>query len=246
MGLLSEQELKELKKSNTIIIYGCGYSINDITDMEYEGLCKFDSLAFNWFCFSGIPTTYYLIREQANIKKRIHGDENIDNFYDCMNIEYNDSCLLIHDLSNHSPHAYDYSSKNNRKKFKSEHIVVKDTKAVGNDPCVDLWRNKSIFDSGIYHGKTTLTNALHFAVWMRYKRILFVGVDLYDSRYFWLEDNETRYTVKNKKQTMNSQHQTSKDTLSLVKKVKQIYPNIRMYTYNKKSLLSNIINVWDK
>jgi hypothetical protein len=237
--------LEECKKSDTIIIYGCGSSINDITDMEYHTLRQFDSCAFNWFCFSGIPTTYYIVREQANIEKRINGQETPDNFYDYMNHDYKNSCLLIHDISHHSPNAHNYSDHENSSRFKSEKIILRDKKLKGNDPGVKQWRDSSIFSSGLFHGKCTLTNALHFAVWMKYKKIIFVGVDLYDSRYFWLKDNETRHTVAHKKQTMNSRHQTAKDAIGLVKSVKKYYPKIKMYTYNKKSLLSNVIGVWD-
>ena len=245
MPLITEEELRKIKKSDTIIIYGCGSSINDITDMQYEDLKEFDSCSFNWFCFSSIPTTYYIVREQANIKKRIHGDETADNFYDYMNNDYRDSCLLVHDISHHSPDAHSYSSWENVSKFKSRWVILKDTKLKDNNPGVKQWRDHSIFTSGLFHGKCTLTNALHFAVWMKYKKIIFVGVDLYDSRYFWLEDNETRHTVAHKKQTMSSRHQTAKDALNLVKLVKRYYPKIKMYNYNKKSLLSNIIKVWN-
>jgi len=237
--------LEESKKSDTIIIYGCSSSINNISDLEYEDLCKFDSISFNWFCFSSIPTTYYIVREQANIKKRISGQETPDNFYEYMNHDYRDSCLLIHDISHHSPNAHNYSDHRNISKFKSKKVIIKDTKLKGNDSGVKQWKDGSIFDSGLFHGKCTLTNALHFAVWMGYKKIIFVGVDLYDSRYFWLDDNETRHTVAHKKQTMNSRHQTSKDAVSLVKSVRKYYPKIKMYTYNKKSLLANIIKVWN-
>ncbi|MHA1469625.1 MAG: hypothetical protein ACTSSP_03565 [Candidatus Asgardarchaeia archaeon] len=245
MPLINENKLKEFKKSKTIIIYGCGSSINKLKEHEFERLSCYDSCSFNWFCFSDIPTTYYLVREQANIKKRVHGEENIDNFYSIMNCSYKDSCLILHDLSEHSPHAYDYSLKDNREKFKSQYIVVKDKKLRGNNPGVGLWRKKSIFERGIYHGKNTLTNALHFAVWMRYKKIIFVGFDLYDSRYFWLDDNETRYSVKEKNKDMNSQHQTAKDIVNLIREVKKNRFKLRMYVYNKKSLLANYLGVWD-
>jgi hypothetical protein len=245
MGIISEQEFNKRSKTDTAVIYGCGYSLNRIGDLELHALSEFDSVAFNWFCFSKIPTTYYLVREQANLSKRTHGEETINNFYSIMNKYYNNSCLVIHDLTKHSPNAYNYSFCENSEKFLSDYIVVQDTKLKGNDPGVELWKDKSIFDSGIYHGKTTMTNALHFAVWMGYRRIIFVGVDLYDSRYFWLKDNETRYSVKDKNKNMNSQHQTAKNTITLIKKVKKIYPKLKMYTYNKKSLLSKHMGVWD-
>ena len=245
MPLITEEQLRKVKKSDTIIIYGCGSSINDITDMQYEDLKGFESCGFNWFCFSGIPTTYYIVREQANIPKRVHGKETISNFYQEINDGYKQSCLVIHDLKNHSPKAFDYSDPKNCKRFLLNYVIVNDIKLDDNNPGVEKWKNENIFKSGVYHGKNTLTNALHFSVWMRYKRIIFVGVDLYDSRYFWLDDDETRYSVKSKNKDAGSRHQTATDVISLVKRMKKCYPKIKMYTYNKKSLLANYIGVWN-
>jgi len=241
MLVTGQDKLLKHKTSDTIIIYGCGSSINDITDDQFEELSNFDSCAFNWFCFSHIPVSYYLVREQANMPKRVHRKENVKYFYKMMNKYYKNSCLIVHDLKNHSPDAYDYSS--NCDKFNSSCVVIRDTKLKGNDAGVKLWSD-NIFKNGIYHGKNTLTNAFHFAVFMGYKRILFVGVDLYDSRYFWIKKNKIRYSVKNKKQNNNSKHQTSKDVLSMVEEVKKSYPDIKMYTYNNKSLLSNVMDTW--
>ena len=50
MKIVSEDNLKSKKKSDTLIIYGCGYSINDLTDKDKEHLSQFDSIGFNWFC----------------------------------------------------------------------------------------------------------------------------------------------------------------------------------------------------
>ena len=242
MGHFLNHEFDKNNRTKTVVIYGCGSSLNDLTDLDSYVLSQFDSVAFNWFCFSHIPVTYYLVREQANIPKRVHGDETIDNFYNLINRYYKKSLLVIHDLKNHSPDAYDYSQ--NCDKFIPSHITVKDVKLKGNGPGIENWRKEDIFKDGLYHGKSTMTNAMHFAVWMGYERIVFAGVDLYDSRYFWMGE-KTRYSVKNKKKTKESKHQTSNDTLSLVKKVKQVYPDIKMCTYNKKSLLSNAIGVWN-
>ena len=231
------------KQSNTIVIYGCGNSINDLTTKEIEKLSKYDSIGFNWFCFSHIPTTYYLVREQCNIPKRVHGEENIDNFYNLINKYYKQSCLIIHDLSNHSPNAYDYSDIKNIKRFNNNnYIIVKDVKLEGNDPGVERWRKESIFKVGIIHGKCTLTNALHFSIWMGYENIIFVGVDLYNSQYFWL-NNKTRYSVKNKNKDKDSIHSTYTSVIFLIKNIRKYYPEINMYNYSEKSLLTQFFNV---
>jgi hypothetical protein len=44
---------------------------------------------------------------------------------------------------------------------------------------------------GLAHGFGTLSDAVNFAYCMGWKTLVLVGVDLYDSRYFWLNSNET-------------------------------------------------------
>ncbi len=242
MPLITEQELKNKKKSNTIIIYGCGSSYNNIEDWQLREFNEYDSISFNWFCFSYHPTTYYLVREQANLKKRIHGEENLDNFYHMINDKYKNSSLIIHDLDNHSPHVYSYAK--NAELFDGDYVVIRDTKLKNNDPGVKLWGKKSIFEQGIIHGKCTLTNAIHFAVWMKYKKIIFIGVDLYDSKYFWLDNKETRYAVKDKNKKNTSKHSTANYVLGMIKKVRKVYPKIKMYTCNEKSLLREVMGIW--
>ena len=47
MQILTEKEFRDLKQSETIVIYGCGYSINKITEEEKSKLMLFDSIGFN-------------------------------------------------------------------------------------------------------------------------------------------------------------------------------------------------------
>jgi len=241
---LEKSQFVKIKNSDTIIIYGCGYSINDLTEEEKIKLSKFDSIGFNFFCFSLIPTTYYIIREQVNIPKKISGKENEEVLYRYINKYYKKSCLIIHDISSHSPNATNYINIDKLNKFNCDYIIVNDIKLKCNYSGVDRWKNTCIMTDGVIHGKCTLNNACHIAINFGYKNIIFVGVDLYDSRYFWLDLNETRFLLKNKNLTYKSQHPTSKNVLSMISEIKRDYPEIKMSVYNKKSLLSSLMPVW--
>ena len=95
-----------------------------------------------------------------------------------------------------------------------------------------------------FHGdkKTacSLVNALHIAMSLNPKEIIFLGVDLYDSKYFWMKENKTRHTVRNKGQTFKSRHATHNRAIHLVRCMKKT-----KYTFIsgvKKSLLNSIID----
>lgn len=238
MKILTQEELRAIKKTKTLIIYGCGLSINDLTpeDKRYLQIC--DSLSFNWFCNSNIPTTYYMIREQANIPKRIaEGQELSDLIRMLTSPTYIESCLIIHDVSQHSPHALHYPDIIKDIFPNNKGIIVKDIKGGNANNFKD-----DIFEVGIQHGLCSLTNALHFAIWMGYQRLLFVGIDLYNTKYFWL-GNAKRHGVKSPKQ----KHPIANATLSILKQTLEIMkiknPKFRMAVYDQRSLLSEIMPV---
>lgn len=151
---------------------------------------------------------------------------------------YLDSCILVHKLK--QKESFPYHS--NIHKFAGEGIVVNDLKK----KLVKQFPDFDIYNDGVIHGKCTLVNALHIAWHMKYSRIIFVGIDLYDSRYFWLKPNVTRQSVKNKKRIFSSRHSIAKMVISVVKDFKNIYPDIKLYTYNPKSLLRKVVPIWEK
>jgi len=244
MPKISRSEFLNTKQSDTLVVYGCGYSINNLTEEELKKLLLYDSISFNWFCFSGIPTTFYLVREQANLGKRVCGNENVANFFEMMSTDtYKETCLIINDISHHSPEAFNYTKKKSLKRFVNPYVVSKDIKLPRNTEGCDRFKTMDILKKGTIHGRCTLNNVLHIGVFLGYKRIIFIGIDLYDSRYFWLGKKETRYSVRDKRRNFKSKHAIFRATINLVRSLKKTN-NIEMFVYNPRSLLSKVIPVW--
>ena len=203
--------------------------------------------SISWFAKSNIPTTYYIIREAANNKYRTHkkSGEDIESLFDAMNSPtYINTGLIIHDLSAHSRKIFHYHGAKALKKFHGQGIVVKDRKIRNHGSGAKKWHRRNFFDDGVIHGMCTLNNVVHIAVYMGYKRIIFAGVDLYDSRYFWLPKNETRHTVKQKNRNCKNSHSTSIWVLNMINELKTYQGDIKLYTYNPKSLLKKAMPVW--
>jgi hypothetical protein len=243
MEMLSEEQFRLLKTSDTCVIYGSGWSINKLTEETKQKLAQFDSISFNWYCKSNTRTTFYLVREQANMKKRTHKrtGEDVSNFIRTMNsIPYENTCLIIHDLTKHSNNVHHYSSVLN--KFNGKGVVVLDQKSPKLSK-TNCWAKESIFKTGVYHGMTTMTNVMHIVINLGYKRVIFVGVDLYDSRYFWLPKNKARHSVKQKGQRQTSKHQTALYTINLIIDIKK-HHDIELLCQNRKSLLAKHMPVW--
>jgi len=241
MRVVSKEDFLSKKKSDTVIIYGSGPTISSLTKEEKDKLNSIDSIGFNWFCKSSIPTTFYTIREQATTSKRVSKKMGItpQHLIDFMNSDYYiDTCLVMHDMSGFPNHDFVYSD--HLDEFKGHGVMVKELKRKIDVPKkFDVrYYNKDIFDDGVYHGHCSLSNAIHIAIGMGYQEIVFVGVDLYDSRYFWRGDK--KYLLIN---DVKEPHKVGDPTIKMIRSINK-RSLIKMYSYNKKSLLSKFLDVW--
>jgi len=233
MKLLSKEEFLQTKKSNSIVIFGSGYSIKKITDNGWNKIRKFDSIGFNWFCHHLFGPTYFLVREQASNRQRSYGTEKVSNLYaDLRRTSYSKTIIIISDMSRHT--LSPYSLRKHKINIKQRGIILKDLK--GRYRRRHLRR--SIFKKGIFHGRCTLTNVIHIVLSMQYDRIIFGGIDLNNSRYFWLPPNRTRAHLK--KRGVKSKHVIATKNLSLISDLTKHF-KIEMVSISKKSLINKII-----
>lgn len=249
MEIISEDQFRAYKQSDTIIVYGSGASINKLDKDDQKSLSSYDSIGFNWFCKSGIPVTFYVIREQCVPSKREVKGETLKCFLSYMNSDtYIDACKIIH-KAKYLVQANGYSHFGAHSRILGKGMIVKDIK-VGADKAT---RNRKkiiksfkddVVDCGVQHGTISMYNIMHIVTYFGYKNIIFAGVDLYDSRYFWIKEGETRRAIKDKGRSYKARHVAAQKTLMLLKLYKKYYPDIKMFTYNKKSLLKKYIPVW--
>lgn len=247
MTEINKKKFKNYKNSDTIVIYGSGWSINNLTEDDKRHLNKFDSIGFNWFCKSGIPTTFYLLREQTTSKQKGLKNERYNDIVDNIKKYYNKSCLIIIDMLKSSNawkgrRGWTFDSR----VFENERVILsekyyslyKEQKYI---PFFKQAKKIDIFNNHVMYATCTMSIIFHIITWMEYKKIIFVGVDLYDHRYFWLPYNQLRQLTKAKQRKLNSEHFTAKFTLKMIKDMMKVYPEKKLYTFNNNSLLNIII-----
>lgn len=249
---INKKKFMKYKKSDTIVIYGSGWSINDLTEDDKRHLNKFDSIGFNWFCKSGIPTTFYSLREQTTLKQKGLENETSNTIINNIKQYYNNSCLIIIDMLKSSnawrgKRGWTFDSKI----FDNEGIILKEKyyslyKQQKYIPFFKKGKSIDIFNNHIMYATCTISNIFHIITWMGYKNIIFVGVDLYDHRYFWLPYDKLRQRTKKKQRKLDSEHFTAKFTLKMIKDMMQVYPKKKLYSFNSNSLLTKIIPEYRK
>lgn len=236
--IISEQELRQTRKGDTVFIFGSGYSLNAISASEWQAIAEHDTLGFNWFVRQHyVRCDYHLVRETGgsdldDASWRGYLFDYFDRLRD--NPCFSNAVLLIQTGFR--------ATAGNRAVWLSlippEHRVF-------------LWKSidttvpSTSFTEGLAHGAGTLHECINFAALMGWTRIVLAGVDLYDRRYFWLRADEAR---PDDPATIDAVHQTALG--GVVDSVGAWHDQLRhrgveLYVYNPKSLLTKVLPVWN-
>jgi len=195
---IDKLDFQRYKKSDTIFILGSGSSINTISEDEWNIISKNDSLGLNFWIIHDFVPTYYCY-EEPNISG---GRKKI--FYDILNKKKNllsESPIIIKDLLP-SKISFDRIPPKLKKNIYLSRDF--DIPAKGNDDLMMQYlmelklsgriqpRNRIRY---IYSITASLSYAAFLCLCMGYKKIVFCGVDLADSLYFY-EENADYYKNK--------------------------------------------------
>jgi len=240
---LPAEEIVEKKKSDTIFIFGSGRSILDITPDEWQKMSQHNTISFNRFHFQNfIDVDYHLLRE-------ILVDNNHPELYQ--------QFLLEHvELLNRNP-RYDKAHLLFQRGTCGDDIIkygLVNSKTISrfDNTVEDKYAMIEPFGSwkqGLVHGMATIFDCLNFAWIFGWKKIVLVGVDLYDRRYFYLEENETQLNDLTRvgKDGYKMEHNTSKGVLAMSTMWRKYFNNrgVELYSYNPKSLLTDCMPIFD-
>lgn len=235
---ISIEAIAQRKKSEALFIFGSGYSIRDLTPVEIEKMEQQDTLSFNWFIYQEfLRMDYHLIREIASddVNPSIWKEElcryseqlKKNPFYQdtifLLQIGWNAMRMAIHGYLPDGAQCLLYSTNREKTKY-----PVKD------------------FKLGLVHGPSTLFDSINFAYLFGWKKIILVGVDLYDRRYFWLKKEETRHLDLRRNKTCRDIHNTARETVIWAKRWHNYLrkKGVELFVYNPKSLLAKSMPVF--
>ena len=246
------EDIKRRQRKDTIFIMGSGYSVNNITKEEWQHISGVgDALSFNYF-FKGkfVPITYHICGETGApnyglILTNSKYKKNIKSYYDELfsNPYYKDTTYFLRykiDFTK-APVPIATWALFFLKAFENKQVcpyrIVLDIDAI-------LEPSDNIH--AIVHWNATLSEVVNISYILGYKKIVLVGIDLYDRRYFWLERNETDECDLKRGKTYSDIHNTADNVLRgmavwnkyLIKK------GVRLYIYNPRSLLNKVLPIY--
>jgi hypothetical protein len=234
---LTEGEIRQTRRSDTVFIFGSGYSLNELSPQEWREIAHHDTLGFNWFVHQRfVRCDYQLVREigPSDLDETTWRQYLQDYFERLLsNPCFKDTVLLI----------------------QTGFRATNGNRAIGlglipSGRRIFLWRSLQNRDApslslrrGLAHGQGTLSECINFAFLMGWTTIVLVGVDLYDRRYFWLRRDEPRPDDPQ----IDLPHNTVAGGVveSVGRWRDQLAArDVHLFVYNPRSLLAGVLPVW--
>ncbi len=230
----SIDDLRAARRSDTVFICGTGASLLDITPEEWARIAEHDVFSFRDF------------PRQTFVRADFHMSGEIDVLDDYAaainaNPRYADAKFLVQE----GWVALMCNLLIGKRKLRTDAPVFRYRRTARGKMAPPSER----FADGVVHGGGSVVSAANIALILGWKRIVFVGIDLYDHRYFYMPPDQTRSVEKkgvdHTMSFINSNHIVEHfgmwNTLLRDR-------GIRFYAYNPRSMLTKHLPVfrWDE
>ena len=173
---LSEQELVATRRSDTAFVFGSGRSLIEIHEGDWERMSEHDTISVREF-----PRQQW-IRVDYHLTSEV---DFVDEYAERLrtNPLYADTIFV---------------TQGGFRAERGNELVGRGLYPPG-ARVIRYRRRRSrvaspsrAFGEGLVHGSSSIFDATNLAYLMGYRRIVLVGVDLYNKEYFWLGAGETR------------------------------------------------------
>jgi hypothetical protein len=184
--LLDEEQLRARRRSDTVYIFGSGASLNDISAAQWEAIALHDTFGFNWFVHQRfVRCDFHLIRgiPDTDFDRGVWKPQLTEYFgLIRSNPRFADTVFCV---------QTGFRATNGNRAL--------GLRLLSEGSSVFLWRTRTrrrepgrSFAEGLTHAHSTLSEVVNLAFLAGWRRIVLVGVDLYDRNYFWMPPGETR------------------------------------------------------
>ena len=259
IGNILDESIKTYKKSDTLFIMGCGPSINEISDQDFENISKHDSIGFNLFSLKKFRTTFYSWQTYSVNWLRYLND-NIDYFRDMPIL------LRFGSHSNSKDSNNNLSFLKNNKIYYLHEFPIVSASTIDPMLLMNFTKDLGILEFNkiskiIPKFKTSIGIFMPFAYQMGYKKIVLCGIDLketsthfYDtpdyenelSKYYYnrvnYQNTEKYFTDRKFSKYITEDyvnimsdffHKENKVKTYVFSKSSALYPSLPLYNFDK-------------
>ena len=233
--LLSEAQLRDLRKSDTVFIFGSGGSLNEIADAEWRAIESHDTFGFNWFVHQQfVRSDFHVVREVGEWQD---WRSDIRRYFDLINSNprFANTTFLV---------QTGFSGVNGNRAIwlrllpRHRRVFLFRSHRGSRLPSTSL-------ADGVAHTEGTLSDCINLAALLGWRNIVLCGVDLYNRQYFWLPSGEPRFGDS----TTAGPHNTAiGGIVESIRVWREFYERqgVNLFVYNPKSLLADVLPVWKR
>lgn len=227
---MSWKDAVRLRKSETVFIFGSGASIKNISDQEWQHFASHDTFSFSeFFRQRKISIDYHMIAEIM--------DPHESSKIILENPFYSETTFFVQE--GFPAYMGNLFIAKRLLPIKSKVVrFFRSSRGKYRPP------NRLPF-MGVTHGFNSLFSCINLALWMKWKQVVLVGVDLYDKRYFFVPDNTTR-VGEAPGVTYSSEFPHAPDILRLMELWAPIIKSegVALQIYNPQSLLARVLPLY--
>jgi hypothetical protein len=229
---LSEAELKATRTSDTVFIFGCGYSINDITPAEWAAIARHNTISFNAF-----PRQNF-VRADYHVFGEFYPLEELAERMRTSPL-YARTTLILQE----GWRALSSNLLVGRGLLRPDGRVFR-YRRIARGKVVPPSRSLA---RGLVHGPGSIVGVTNFAYLMGWKTIVLAGIDLYDRRYFWLGPEETLW-FERPGMTHQSKFTQSDAIVGQLGQWRALLAaeGVELTVFNPRSLLAKELPVYDR
>lgn len=249
---LTSGQARARRKSDTVFIFGSGYSLHDLTPAEWAHFAAHDVFGFNQFFYQRwVPVDFHLLK---------------GGFYNELRWKpyANDVASILRD-NPHYERAVFVMQEGYLAQFTNQLVgyglmppsatLLRFRTARGEGP-----PGRSLSEGMRHHGGT-LADAVNCAYALGWTTIVLVGVDLYDSRYFYLPADQTvvldqaTLTIggaehnQDRGQRFDQPHNTVRiGIVDVMANWRRLFEteSVRLSVYNPRSVLADVLPVYPR
>jgi len=173
--LLDERGIQATRRGDTVFVFGAGRSILDIGDAEFRRIAEHETVGFSTFHRRPlVRVDYHLVNEVADPQEYARSIE--------ANGCYSDTIFVVQG----GWLAHRGNEMVGRRLFPRGARLFR-YRRIGRS---SVSPPSTSFGQGLTHGANSSFDAVNFALLMGWRRIVLVGIDLYDRQYFFLPEGE--------------------------------------------------------
>jgi hypothetical protein len=183
LRLTNINEYRQKKRSNVMVILGSGSSINELNNQQMQELEEYDVVGLSYSCILNIRQKFFFYECPAPHEKSLMEEHAMKVFPAILSAKKKGMIENIYWKNSENKAFEKYVDMTRYSKQIAVNVLTEKPKVFNE---IIKWHNRiGLCKYILLQARGSVTSLLHLAAILKYKKIIFVGVDLNEGGYFF-------------------------------------------------------------